>query len=402
MARTLTRYVLPEATYDMTDNGVATPNHRHFSFVGDRPSQDVVRRLALQLANHYLQRDASRTAWRRIAPEVVRWRREVRDVASVSGETPQPTPPSRYIERTSQVLHLHDFDNHLSQAATFDFESMGLFDPMCRWLDSHLKISPRFLAAANGENHALTFYVESNLGPRFPITAAVDREGMVVTSFQLSLISRIAELREWLVEHSQQPDSDEWFLALRNVISECISLLDNTVHQIYLKAQFDPEPGWRFDTDALGVRHGRKLTDKIGWVHGITGRHLDAHDELRDMNTIRVLRNHLQHFDPPNFACTWEEVAEWLNAIVGVAGLAWRIRDRVGALPCVPLIRLLLQRQVAFVPPNPTRRRVRRSPLVGYPSTSAERLDNGATFPVRADGVMMRAPHAPELLPRLE
>jgi hypothetical protein len=280
-------------------------------------------------------------------------------------------------EQLSQAFHPNDLARDMMRDGRFDHKKYNLPNPMCRWLDDSMALSPYFHAPAVGAGYALTFRLQPHLGDQFPIAPTLDREGTAYTSFQGMLIQRIASLRVWLVEHSAKPGDEEWFQNFRTLVTESVSLVDNTLHQIYFKAQYDPLPGWTFDQMALGQRHGRRLMDKLKWVYQITGKELRAPDETHDLAMVKELRNHLQHFDPPCFAYTLEEAATWLNQVLGVVRLVWRMRARVNAMPSAALISLLLQRDVRFLPKDPARPRVPMGKTCGYASTSASALDRG-------------------------
>lgn len=340
----------------MTDE---TPRQEHSFFAFEKEvDRATVRELSLQLANYYLKRNLSRSGWKRAPRRQCVW------------ETPikKPTGVVEFERRESRPLNLFDLERHLSSGA-FAPETLGLPAPMCFWLDSSIEMSPHFHAAATDGSHALTFFTEPTLGKDFPIVPALDREGAVFTSFQTILLRRIHRLRQDLTERSSNPGAEPWFQDFRTVVSECVSLIDNTLHQLYLKAEFDCPPGWTFDKNLLEERHGRRMSDKLRWVRQITGRDLNAQDAIRAFDRLRELRNHLQHFDPPSFAFTFEEAASWLNDILAAARLAWRIRICADALPSLPLISLMLQRRVRFQPIHPAQGRIRPPPWSGYGST---------------------------------
>lgn len=163
---------------------------------------------------------------------------------------------------------------------------------------------------------------------------------------------------------------DEWMGELRYLFSDCVSLIDMTLLQIRTKAEFSPLDAWSPDLSRLGPRQNR-LHDKLHWLYVITGRHMpDITDELRALKTIRELRNHTHHFDPPCFGFTLEEVAGWLNCVPLIARLAWKTRTHVGASLSSPLIKLLLLPEVVFVPRNAEKPRVPLGDNVGYRSTT--------------------------------
>src|SRR5262249_41446040 len=161
----------------------------------------------------------------------------------------------------------------------------------------------------------------------------------------------------------------EWFQSLRTLVSECVSLIDGLLHQLYWKARCNPEPRWKFDAAKLGARNGQRLADKLGWVPKITGKLLHTQDETAAFLELKGLRNHLQHFDPPVFCFTLEDVTRWLNLVPAVARLNWEIRKCMGVTLSVPLIEVLLADRVEFVPKDPTRSRTPQGPDAGYGST---------------------------------
>lgn len=336
---------------------VPKSEHRFFAFESS-VDRAIVRELGVQLANYYLKRDLSRTGWQKQPRTKCTWEAPVK----------KPSGVIVFEARESIAFNLADLERHLA-SGSFEPEQLGLPAPTCHWLDSSIEMSPHFHHASNNGSHAVTFFMEPALGRRFPMVPVLDREGAVFTSFQTILLRRILRLRKSLTECSQNPGAETWFQDFRTVISECVSLIDNTLHQLYLKAEFDPEPGWTFDRSVLEERHGRRMTDKLRWVRQITQREFHAQDAVRAFHRIRELRNHLQHFDPPSFAFTFEEAGSWLNDVLQVAQLAWRIRRCAGALPSVPLVALLLQSRVRFLPIYPSNGRTKMPGWSGYGST---------------------------------
>lgn len=340
------------------------PPHAFFRFETQRSDRATARQVAVQLADHYFQVRRSRTQWAAIREKFTcTW--ECLEKTGTEGKT-------HWVRYESIPLHLRDLEGDLLANGTLDCAQKRLPEPTCLWLDSHTPFSLHF-HHTDGTG-SVSMRVATSIGPRFPLRPMIDREGTVINSFQPILLERIYNTRAWLVEHSHDPSLPEWFQMFRTLVTECISFVDNTLHQLYFKAERDPEPGWTFDAAALGERHGRKLTDKLNWVHRITGRHLEAEDEMKPMHMIRELRNHLQHFDPPCFAYTWEEAATWLNHATAVARLGWRIRRCASALPSLQLIRLMLQPKVLFVPADSTKKRAKQPKDVGYASSSARAL----------------------------
>jgi hypothetical protein len=117
---------------------------------------------------------------------------------------------------------------------------------------------------------------------------------------------------------------------------------------------------------------------------------------LRALETVKMLRNHLQHFDPPSFAYTWEEVSEWLNDVLLMVRLGQKIRAVVQPLPSVAMIELLLQRRAIFRPIDPGITRIPRSGALGYKSTNEAALRGPR--PVRQNEILPQAPPPTRLL----
>lgn len=344
--------------------------HRLLTFDGGISSSALVRALAVQLANYYSKSALSRKKWKDQPRKRCRWELKDKD-GSKEGRIVSKG------EQLSEPFHPDMFARDLTSNHVFDSKKYNLPEPMCRWLDINISMGADFHSTSSDKTHALTFRAITNLGPKFPMAPTLDREGMFYISFQGLLVNRILNLRQWLVENSHITQTEEWFQNFRSVVSEAVSLTDNTLHQIYFKAQHDPLPGWKFQPEILGERHGRRLMDKLKWVYQITGNELNARDEIAALGIIKDLRNHLQHFDPPCFACSLEEVAEWLNALHLVIQLNLHIRQCASALPSIKLIELLLQPMVKFAPKDSTQSRVPRPSYCGYASTSAAMLAAG-------------------------
>ncbi|MBK9002204.1 MAG: hypothetical protein IPM35_41320 [Myxococcales bacterium] len=272
---------------------------------------------------------------------------------------------SRRREWESEKLSIGIIEQELERGG-FDYAKLNLTDPACDWLDAQVVASPRF-HMVDQAGDTLKFQIPTTIGDKFPIVPLIDREGTAISSPQRAIQTRILALRERLVGQSSSFESDEWFQDLRNLFSECTSLVDVTLHQTYYRAKYNPMTGWAFDAAKLGPPYGRRLVDKLAWVHAITGRHLNAHEDINGFTRIKNLRNHLQHFDPPCFCFTLEDVATWLNDVKATARLAWKIRLAVGSPLSVPLMQILLAPDVRFVPKD-NRPRQPQPSTVGYAS----------------------------------
>lgn len=333
--------------------------HAFLRFAEPQPNGRVLREIGASLMARYCQVTLSRSKWLKQRSAPVQWWIDQRD---------EQRRPYRE-HRQSKPISLLVLERALTHG-TFDYEALGLFDPRCDWLDSRVDVLPKF-HMSDPDGTALTWRAPTTLGDTFPLVPTLDREGAVFNSFQLNLQTRITSLRDTLVSTSADFEHEAWLQNLRSYASECVSLIDSTLHQLYFKAQYAPLPGWNFNAKALGERHGRRLTDKLKWVYQITGRPLNADEEVHTFNTIRALRNHLHHFDPPCLCYSIEyDAVAWLNAVPLVGRLAWKIRQAVGSPLSVPLIQMLLARPVVFVPERSDARRAPPAPHTGYASTS--------------------------------
>jgi len=69
----------------------------------------------------------------------------------------------------------------------------------------------------------------------------------------------------------------------------------------------------------------------------------------REFTTLKKLRNHLAHFDPPCFAATLAEVRDWLNLVHTVADVLRDIRLHLAQPLSESTVNLLLLPRVEFV-----------------------------------------------------
>lgn len=154
------------------------------------------------------------------------------------------------------------------------------------------------------------------------------------------------------------------------LINECVSIVDITLHQIYFMAEYrGKEKGWTFDKAALGSRQGQRVADKLSWIGKITGNPLHEQDLIKNFKRIKDLRNHLNHFDPPCFAYTMEDVVGWLNRIPPIGKLLWRIREKCQAQLSRGIVEIIALPKIIFIPLDPTAPRIAQPSDVGYLSS---------------------------------
>lgn len=333
--------------------------HYFFQYVDDPGGLALVRLISVALLNGYTGQNHSRNNWKRKGTFSIPWTRATHD---------KDGKPTGHSQHQSNQLSIDLLDNHIKSSRTFGFDSLGIYDPRCAWLDFSLDVALNFHFTEPDLKTAVAIKAQSPLGDAYPYHPVLDREGRLNTDFQGVLLKRIKTLRRELVAESDSPGTDGWVEKLRSLVSECVSLIDGTLHQIYYKAKFNPEPGWKFDEKDLGPRHGVRLANKLGWIFKITGHHLNAGDDHAAFVELKDLRNHLQHFDPPSFCYTLEDAERWLNLVPAVASFNWAIRKCVGATLSVPLIELLLERPVKFLPRDPGKPRKPQDETVGYAS----------------------------------
>ncbi|MCE9555330.1 MAG: hypothetical protein K8T91_18425 [Planctomycetes bacterium] len=210
------------------------------------------------------------------------------------------------IENRSKDFGITDLEWAIGTVGAKYNVELNLPDLLCDWLDVSIPM------AINSPPGAMIIQGETTLGEKFPLRPKLDREGFLSDSMQMSLLSSISELRRSLVEDSHDFSSTRWIGKLRLLFFESVSLIENTLHQLYFRAKYAPRPGWRFDQAGLGPRHGQRIMNKLQWVGLITGRSIVDQKPVNAFRRVKDLRNHLAHLDPPVFCATMEDVAGWL------------------------------------------------------------------------------------------
>lgn len=77
---------------------------------------------------------------------------------------------------------------------------------------------------------------------------------------------------------------------------------------------------------------------------------MDISKEKDSLVYLKDIRNHLNHFDPPCFAMTLEEVADWLNMITDIGQIHIKIRETMRIQTSILLYNFILQPEIIFVP----------------------------------------------------
>lgn len=263
----------------------------------------------------------------------------------------------------SKPLNYLEIARYIREKGYFSSQEFNLPEIQCFWLDFTLdsKINwhkfdhtaPEGLAIVDG-------VTKQQYGEKYPISPKLIREGHSYTTLQPQLLHRISKQRDNLISKSNLALTDDWFFELRTLINDTVSIVEITLNQLYIKAEYDPLPGWTFDKEKLKEKYARKFEDKLGWVYKISGRHLEAESYLLSCNNLRELRNHMMHFDPPSLIVTIEEATTWLNQIIDVGWLLIKIRQAIGAEVSLQLINFILQKEAVF---NPEKHFAERLPI---------------------------------------
>jgi len=87
---------------------------------------------------------------------------------------------------------------------------------------------------------------------------------------------------------------------------------------------------------------------------------MNATKEMKSFESLRKLRNHLMHFDPPSLVILLEEATEWLNQVLDIGFFLIKMREAIGIDLSVQLINYILQKEIVF---NPEKRFSKRLPI---------------------------------------
>jgi hypothetical protein len=308
--------------------------HKYIQTTG-KPISGNSTEATLLIANQYLKKKLSAKQWR-----------SEKRTFRINYEF----PPGN--KRVSKPINYLIISEYIREKKYFDIAAFELPEIECMWLDHATEMKLNF----HMHDHTGTLGISSGdlqkhyYGESYPIKPHLKREGRLYTSFQPQLLRRIVNDRTNLIQNSDKALTDDWIFDLRNLISNTISLLDIAFMQLYIKAEYDPMPNWVFNKEKLGERHGQRLNDKFKWVYKITGNTLDIEKEKESIENLRILRNHLMHFDPPSIVITMEEATIWLNQIVDIGKILIKMRKALNVEVSIGLINFLLQEEAIFVP----------------------------------------------------
>lgn len=240
------------------------------------------------------------------------------------------------------------------------------------WLDSSSGIALPFCAPQNGSNKHLGFKMGAGFGPEGLHAPTLDREGIAYSSFQNNVERMLLIARDEVIRLSGMMfdvESGRWLFALMNYLNLLVTSVDITLMHLYYRGKYHAsDHGWDFDENKIGSSVVPRMKDKFKWVYQITGHALDnAEEEMKRFCEIKFIRNHINHFDPPVFAITIEDVANWLNYIYPIGNLLRKIRKRIDSRVSRNILEMLLSKPVKFQPRDPGKPRFKQDGT-GYAS----------------------------------
>jgi hypothetical protein len=327
--------------------------HQFLNFAGAAPQNSLTRDLAAYIINKYANSSYSKTRLQKLGTIEIKWNEKSRGAVTAR-------------------LHIDTVTEQLRKDRRFDANAFNIYPLKSNDLDSTVDIGlPQPLMGSDGK--AVKFHLPVFPNTKFPISPLLDREGGVANVLMNVVQNNILDLTRLLVTSSAQSCSSmgsSWFNSFRMLLNEVVSSVDITLHMVWFLAKYrGTNLGWKFDEAALGPRHGVRLKDKFSWIHKITGRPLDnAPTEIRHFISLKDLRNHLNHFDPPCFGYTMDEMAQWLNKVRHVGVLHWRIREKLGFQLSNSIVEMVLLPNIEFSPKPGSERRPPNDGPVGYAS----------------------------------
>ncbi|GAB3414898.1 hypothetical protein GCM10027516_06010 [Niabella aquatica] len=272
------------------------------------------------------------------------------------------------VKQKSHPINYRIIKRHLQKNFTYNHQELNLPELASLWMDRSVNAAMNFYCK-NGEDEISLNdgLLRQQYGTDFPLSPKLNQEGFLITSFLELITKRIFNNRIFLVRNSHHFFTSDWLFTLKDTINDIISLVDITLNQLYLKALYNKKQEWCFDVDSLGKRQGVRLMDKLKWVKLITGQNLNIEKEITSLDKLREIRNHLNHFDPPSFVATLNEIVDWLNEIFNIVKIVIRIRLCAGEMINKNLIQLFLQANIVFRPYTPRGENMNKSNF-GYNS----------------------------------
>lgn len=304
-------------------------DHKFLTYKKNKPGRRIIRELTKDILNIYLKKDFGIT--------------KLKKIKEFSLDITQDNK-----SWTSKIISYDIIEKYLFENNSFIYKEYNLYEFKCKWLDGNVDVSkPQHFISS--DNKSLILSLPLPFGNNFPINPKLDREGWIFNSFQTKLSQRIVVLHNRLILNSNNFQDAEWLFDFLELISCCVSLVDILLNQLYIKAEYDPEIYWNFDKSIIGERFNRRIKDKLDWVKYITGNPLDnVEQEMKSFIFLKNIRNHTQHFDPPCFGFSLEDMTSWLNMISDIGLLVYKIRKKIGSTLNESLIKIILLPEVEF------------------------------------------------------
>lgn len=341
----------------MTAYCLAEAKPLSFSAITDDCAKNIAREIAKDWLNYLLKTDLSISKWLKSGVVNLRWQSETN-------------------EQKQLALTFRQVFNYIFTERRWKHRDLGIpeqyFTP---WIHISGALSMQaYWADPHRPNRTQRHGLGSELGQNFPLVPRLDREGIAFSPLHPMLYKNIMATRTRLVTNSEKlfvvnaEDESLWFQDLMTYLNSCVSVVESLLVRIYYKAKYDSAScGYKFDPNLMGNTVTRKMTDKLAWLKHITGTSLDGIDnELKKFLKLKHVRNHLNHFDPPIFACTTKDIADWLNMTHAVAKLVWKIYKKLSFPPSDGLIQLLFAPPVIDVPSLDGQRRIPQDGSTGY------------------------------------
>ncbi len=307
-------------------------DHRYFRIIHGPVPNSKCRAIAASILNLYLQKDFSVSKWRKTKPFDIEWG----DAA----------------DRKRTRIDYDNFVQYMHDVGKADVSKSGLPALMSPLFDSPVDVGlPQAIVGSDGDTVKLRLPLA--MGDSFPLVPMIDREGFAIADMQTLVEKNIANLFRYLVESSHlapQPHSG-WLTSFRQLIMECVTAVDMMLHKVYLLAEYrGKELGWRFDAGVMGPRHATRLMDKFKWISYVSNRPFSLSPANHEgFKKLKQIRNHLAHFDPPCFAATLAEVADWLNCVHDIGEILWSIRRHFAQQLSETTVEVLLLPRVEFI-----------------------------------------------------
>lgn len=334
----------------------AQPPYRPLRFLPTRHNASLARESASEWLNYYGKVSRSISQWRKLDPINFRW------------QTPD-------MQTHSVTFRFDRLVENIIQDVGFVPEHLGIPPNVLTtpWADRSIQFSMNHIWI-NPEDKTKTYstIIQGDMGEGFPLKVAIDREGFSFAPLHAFLYKGLLYARNQLVNESEKMFhfNDGWLQSFFSYFNSCISIVESTLVQIYYKAKYEPdEAGLTFDVEKMGTTITGRVTEKFDWIRYATGQPLDgAGKELAAFKRLKSIRNHINHFDPPIFGCTTEDLCGWLNLTSQIGSLLWKVRRRLKLPPSKAILSLMFAPEVEFVPSNLNIKRVLQPDSVGYAS----------------------------------